>query len=323
MLKKISLGILLVLALLITIPYIVIGAKDKPITDDVRAQAPGQFAQLTDGKLHYTWFEPATKNANGQTVVMLHGLYVPQLMFISNAQALAGAGYRVLLVDHFGHGYSDRPSGDYTRDFFAREVNEILEAVHIDGPIILAGQSMGGLIATQFTAAHPEKVDRLILFVPAGLEMHGPDDNLGAKLLRTPVLGEWLWRVAGRKAILAPRSPPCDVCGTGELLDDVYEQAKYKGYFPAMLNILRNFTMRDQDIYFEQVGQSGVPVLAIFGKRDETVHIDSAARFKKAMPGAQIIIMPDGDHAMNIRHDAKVNAHILAYLSAPPTPNDK
>jgi len=316
MLKKIGLGLLVVLVLLISVPYVMIGAKDKPLNDAFRAQAPGQFVGLTDGQLHYTWFEPQASSANGQTIVMLHGLYVPQLMFISNAKVLSEAGYRVLLVDHFGHGYSDRPRADYNRAFFDREVSELLDALSIDTPFILAGQSMGGLIAIQFTAANPEKIDRLILFVPAGLKMQGPDDDLSAKLLRTPLVGEWLWRVVGRKAILAPSPPPCDVCGTGQLLDDVYVQADYKGYFPAMLNILRNFTMRDQDTYFAQVGASNVPVLAIFGERDETVHIDSAARLKKAMPDAQIIIMPDGDHAMNIRHDAKVNAHILAYLSA-------
>lgn len=314
MLKKIGLGLLIILALLIIVPYIMIGAKDKSPNDDFRALAPGQFAQLSDGKIHYSWTEPTAENTNGKTVVMLHGLYVPQMMFVNNAEALARAGYRVLLIDHYGHGYSDRPREKYTRAFFDREVSELLDAAGVDQPFILAGQSMGGLIAAQFTAAHPEKVEQLILFVPAGLKLYGTDDNFGAKLLRTPGVGEWLWRVVARKAMMTPPPPPCDVCGKGKLPGDVYEQARYKGYFPAMLSILRHFNLRRQDIYYEKVGQNGTPVLAFFGEQDGTVHIESAKRLETAIPHATIIIMPDGDHALNFRHADKVNAQLLNYL---------
>ena len=132
MLKKILLGLGLLLAAAIIVPYVWIGMDDKPFDDAARAKAPGEFAQLSNGKLHYVWVEPAAEAANGETVVMLHGLYVPHFMFAQNAKALAGAGYRVLLPDHFGHGFSDRPAGKYDAAFFAAEIEELLAKLDID-----------------------------------------------------------------------------------------------------------------------------------------------------------------------------------------------
>jgi len=318
MLKKIGWGFLVLLGLLIIgafISYFVVGSKDLALSDEVRMQAPGQFADLTDGKIHYVWVEPEPQNANGEIVVMGHGLYVPHFMFAKNAQGLSEAGYRVLMYDHFGHGYSDRPTRDYNAALFNREVGELLQAVEINQPVILAGQSMGGLISARFAATHPEKVKKLVLFVPAGLALHGREKSFAATLLRTPLIGEWIWRMLARKALTSPWKPACDVCGKGKLLGDAHIQTKYKGYFPAMLNILRHFNLRDQDTIYAQLESNGTDVLAFFGQRDTTVHIDSAERLAAAVPSAKIIVMENGDHALNIRHWQEVNTMLLAELS--------
>lgn len=307
--------ILAVIIFLIVVPYFIIDSNDKALTDSVRAQAPGQFAELSDGKIHYRWIEPEVKNANGKTIVMSHGMYYPNFMFTQNAQAFSNAGFRILLFDHFGHGYSDRPTVNYTPKFFDREVSELINAVGIEKPFILAGQSMGGLIATQFTGNHPGLVSKLILFVPAGLKMHGNDNSFGAILLRIPIVRDWIWRIYGRKTITRVRDTPCDICGKGKLLGDGLIQTQYVGYFESMLNILVNFKMRNQDSDYEKLGRTDVPVFAIFGEQDTTVHFDSADRLQKAIPDATVVRLHEGDHALHIRHSEKINQLILAELA--------
>jgi len=314
MFKKILIGIGVVLAAAMIIPFIWIGMGDKPFNDEARALAPGEFAELSDGKLHYVWVEPAPEQANGETVVMLHGLYVPHFMFAQNAEALTGAGYRVLLPDHYGHGFSDRPGGKYNRDFFVGEVSELLNELDLNEPVYLAGQSTGGLIAAQYTAEYPERVKGLMLIVPAGIRMHGEADTFSSKLLRTPAIGDWMWRILARPALREPSPPPCDACGNGPLLGDPYVQADYRGYFPAMLNILRHYPLRDQDEDYRALGVAGVPTIALFGGKDDTVHIDSADVLASIAPGIEIVTIENGDHAMNFRQAELINPVLLGFL---------
>jgi pimeloyl-ACP methyl ester carboxylesterase len=315
MLKKIILVLAVVIAAAFIGSYVWIGVGDKPFDDEARGRAPGEFVELTSGKLHYVWVEPAPEVANGETIVMLHGLYIPHFMFAQNAEALAGAGYRVLLPDLFGHGFSDRPTEKYDQAFFERQVRELLDATGVEKPFYLAGQSTGAMAATLYASQHPDEIKGLMLIVPAGLRMHGRDDDLISNILRTPVTGEWLWRVVGRRQLLAPWKPPCDECGDGPLLGDPLIQAEYRGYFPAMLNILRHFPLRGQDDIFKAAGDAEFPMLAIFGDKDETVHIDSADVFAAAAPSAELVIIENGDHAMNFRKSEVVNPVLLSFLS--------
>jgi len=315
MFKKTLVALVLLIAAALIVPYVWIGMGDKPFDDEARARAPGQFVELTSGKLHYVWVEPAPDVANGETVVMLHGLYIPHFMFAQNAEVLAAAGYRVLLPDHFGHGFSDRPTERYDQAFFEREVRELLTATGVDQPFYLAGQSTGAMVATLYASQHPDQVKGLMLIVPAGLRMHGRDDDLISNILRTPIAGDWLWRIAGRRKLLAPWAPPCDACGDGPLLGDPFIQTAYCGYFPAMLNILRHFPLRDQDAIFKAAGEAGFPMLAIFGDKDETVHIDSADAFAAAAPNAELVVIENGDLAMNFRKSEAVNPVLLSFLA--------
>ena len=220
----------------------------------------------------------------------------------------------MLLPDHFGHGFSDRPAGKYDADFFAAEVKELLAKLDIDEPIYLAGQSTGSLIAAQYTAAHPEQVKGLMLIVPAGIRMHGEADDMMAKLIRTPVIGGWIWRVLARRALKAGNPPPCDVCGNGPLMGDPHIQAEYSGYFPAMLSILRHFPLRGQDEDFRALGRTGVPTIAIFGGKDDVVHIGSIDVLAGLAPGIEIVTVDTGDHAMNFRKAEAINPLLLAFL---------
>ncbi|MEE9330327.1 MAG: alpha/beta fold hydrolase [Parvularculaceae bacterium] len=314
--RKIFLTLMVITAALVIVPYVWIGMGDKPFDDQARALAPGEFAALSSGQVHYVWVEPAPENANGETVVLFHGLYVPNFMFVANAEALAASGYRVLLPDHYGHGFSDRPTEDYDQAFFARQVGDLLTATGIKTPVILGGQSTGAMVATLYASQYPEHVKALLLIVPAGIRMQGSDQTPMSKILRAPVVGEWVWRVLARRKLRAPYVPACTTCGDGKLLGDAYVQAEYRGYFPAMLNILRHFPLRRQEAIFKTTAEAGVPILAIFGAKDETVHIESAKILAEVAPDAKIVIIEEGDHSVNFRNVEAVNPVLLEYLKA-------
>ena len=70
--------------------------------------------------------------------------------------------YKVITVDHRGHGDSDKPRSGYSMQVFADDMYRVLNELKIDVAII-AGHSMGGMIAQVLCPSYPEKVRALIL----------------------------------------------------------------------------------------------------------------------------------------------------------------
>lgn len=72
-------------------------------------------------------------------------------------------GHRRVLVDLFGHGYSDRPENfGYTLEEHADTVAQVLDHLSLKGCGVF-GHSMGGSVAITLAARRPDLVSRLIL----------------------------------------------------------------------------------------------------------------------------------------------------------------
>jgi 3-oxoadipate enol-lactonase len=70
--------------------------------------------------------------------------------------------YRLVLVDNRGSGASDPPAERFTVADMARDVVAVLDHAGIARANVL-GLSLGGMIAQQLAADHPDRVDALIL----------------------------------------------------------------------------------------------------------------------------------------------------------------
>lgn len=302
--------ILLVLAVLMMASWWWATKDYKPLTDEARAAAPGQFAELSAGKVHYRWLGPD----DGDVIVMAHGFSTPNFVFEQNARALADAGHRVLLFDHFGRGWSDRPRGKYSADFYDAELVELLNAVGVSEPVGIVGLSMGGVIVSEFASRHSGRVSRVALLVPAGLDTNGADGVTGA-LLNTPIIGNWLWTLIGPGAIKSNYAQASDNAANA-LQGDAFEQMRYKGYFPALHSSLRNLAMADNPGVFERLEATGIPTLAIYGTADTVVEISSTDKLAELMPSAEIVRIEGGDHAVNINRHDEVSPLLVSFFQS-------
>ena len=96
------------------------------------------------------------------------------------AKLLVEQGYRVMLFDLFGRGYSDSPySALHPQDIrlFTSQILLVLSSSRLswtgDGNrVILVGYSLGGGISAAFTSYLPHLVESLILIAPSGLIRH-------------------------------------------------------------------------------------------------------------------------------------------------------
>ena len=76
------------------------------------------------------------------------------------------AGHRCVALDLRGHGRSDKPQQAYTMAGYADDVAWVIDRLGLDCPVVV-GHSMGGAIALQLAADHPEAVRAVVLDDPA------------------------------------------------------------------------------------------------------------------------------------------------------------
>jgi pimeloyl-ACP methyl ester carboxylesterase len=286
-------------------------AMRKPMNDAVRSNAPGQFAQLSQGITHYRWIGPV----RGPVAVCVHGLTTPSMVWDAVANGLALMGFRVLVYDLYGRGYSDRAPGLQDQDFFIRQLTDLLDDQGITEDVTFLGYSMGGAIVSAFAARHPERVLRLILLAPAGM---GHDLGKLAKFTRdTPILGDWLmllrYPAAHRKGTEAERALPSEVDG---IID--YQQAELakRGFVPAVLSSLRGMLPHKLEEAHRQISRDGIPVLAIWGREDVVIPISAMGQLAQWNRVARHEVIEGAGHGLTYTHATAVLRTIETSIAA-------
>jgi len=119
-------------------------------------------------KMAYMDVKPA--NANGHTVMLLHGKNFSGAYWRQTAKVLSENGYRVIIPDQIGFGKSSKPQHmQYSFQLLAQNTKTILDTLGINKVSVL-GHSMGGMVATRFALMYPQMVEKFILEDPIGLE---------------------------------------------------------------------------------------------------------------------------------------------------------
>jgi pimeloyl-ACP methyl ester carboxylesterase len=280
------------------------------LDDAARATATGKFVRLADGVTHYELLGPDS----GRTVVLVHGFSVPYYLWDSTAVALASAGYRVLRYDEFGRGWSDRPDVPYTADLYDRQLEQLLDSLHIGDRIDLGGVSMGGWVTATFTRRHPKRVRSLTLVDPVAgksSSSQGPFD--------LPVVGGFLWQ-----ALVVP------TMADGQATDfvdptkfpgwaDRYRvQMRYHGFGRALLETRRATAGMTTDTLYHAVAETGVPVLLVWGVKDVTVPFERSASVRTAIPAAEFHAIDGAGHLPILEQAAFTDSLILAFLARQP-----
>ncbi|MDQ0065501.1 alpha/beta fold hydrolase [Chryseobacterium lathyri] len=125
-------------------------------------------SQNNNLKMAYMDVQP--KKPNGKTILLLHGKNFNGAYWEKTAKDLSDKGFRVVIPDQIGFGKSSKPqSYQFSFSQLAENTKAILDKLEIDKTIVL-GHSMGGMVAVRFTLLYPEKVQKLILENPIGLE---------------------------------------------------------------------------------------------------------------------------------------------------------
>ncbi len=123
-----------------------------------------------DNDLKMAYMDVKPQKANGKTIMLLHGKNFNGAYWARTAKDLSEKGFRVIIPDQIGFGKSSKPHRyQFSFSQLAENTKAVLDELGIDKTIVL-GHSMGGMVASRFTLLYPEKVQKLILENPIGLE---------------------------------------------------------------------------------------------------------------------------------------------------------
>ncbi|MBK7830950.1 MAG: alpha/beta hydrolase [Gemmatimonadetes bacterium] len=279
------------------------------LDDATRAGAPGRFVRLSDGATHYEVAGPDT----GRVVVLVHGFSVPMYIWDSTFMALSAAGYRTVRYDVFGRGWSDRPDGAYDGPMFDRQLDELLDSLHVTGPVDLMGLSYGGFVTGHYTAGHRERVRTLTLVDPVATSSPMPS------IITTPLLGTWLWQVTRVPGMADNQASdflhPQDFPGWA---DRYRPQMRFKGFGRALLRSAVTASSTNFDSLYAGVARTGVPVLLIWGRQDQTVTFDKSEVVRRAIPSLDFFPVDSAGHLPHLEQTALVNARLFDFLAAHP-----
>jgi pimeloyl-ACP methyl ester carboxylesterase len=116
------------------------------------------------------YMDVAPEKPNGHSVLLLHGKNFNGYYWESTARALSAAGYRVVIPDQIGFGKSSKPR-HYQFSFpqLATNTRAVLDHLGIQRTNVV-GHSLGGMLAVRFALMFADRVEKLALIDPIGLE---------------------------------------------------------------------------------------------------------------------------------------------------------
>ena len=145
--------------LLILAAFLMFGCSRQPQTlDEVRSE----YVTINDSvNVHYKiWHQHSRNNTltqpnNQTTLCFIHGFGCDMNTWEKQFEAFRDEDVQLVFIDLPGYGKSDKPQVDYTFDFFAHAIDEVLNANGIKDAVFI-GHSLGTPVCryTMITTAH-------------------------------------------------------------------------------------------------------------------------------------------------------------------------
>src|SRR4029079_2462499 len=223
------------------------------------------------------------------TVILLHGLGGSTQAWMFNIAPLAEK-YHVVVPDQIGFGKSDKPLVNYRIRTYVDFLDQFCKQLGIERAS-LVGNSMGGWIAAAFTAAFPERGDKLVLVDAAG---YAPPKDLDTRTFYglNPTTREGMKvlvsKVFYNKAFQTHHAidePMCARLAAGD------------GY---TINSITESIIRGEDFLDDTVKTIKRPTLIIWGRQDGLVLLADGERFNREIAGSKMIVIDECGHVPNV-----------------------
>ena len=245
----------------------------------------------------------------GTPVVLVHGAGGRADRWSRSLAALAAAGYRAYAPDLPGHGHAAKGAGvacsvPAYRDFLAG----LLDAIGAS-TVALVGTSLGGHVAAAYAAAHPARVEALVLCGSLGLV---PVGEATRRRIQAGLADQSIDGVRARLQRLLGSALVSDALVEEDARINSSPGARQSfaalgGYVAEKL---------DEDVVGAQLAASRVRVLLLWGDQDRSVDAAVGEAAAQLIPGARRLVLPGAGHAPYLEKPDAFNQAVLDFLRA-------
>jgi pimeloyl-ACP methyl ester carboxylesterase len=302
---KVAIGVLVVLALLLTLNTIALDNETEGAETTIER---GEVLQLPSGDVQVYEDPVSDPDPRLPPIVLLHCYSCSLHWWDAMAPALTDAGHRVIRIDLLGHGGSEKPSSGYGITAQGSLVAEAMNQLQAEGAVVV-GHSMGGAVATALAENASELVDRVVIIDEAAESGQG-GLSLLAQAQYVPVLGEALFRLGGfgpwsdsviKSGYAQAFAPDYDLADGFTNPDQVVDDLEAMTYasFDQAHSEAGDFL--EEEPLTDRLAAAAVPVLAIFGSEDQ-IYDDPEATLATydEVPGAVTELIDGAGHSPNV-----------------------
>ncbi len=274
------------------------------MTTRVAGLPEGHYADLANGqRVHYL------DQGSGPVVVFLHGSgsgASGHSNFKYNYPWLAEQGYRVIVPDLIGYGYSDKPDDvDYPLAFFIECLHLMLQQIGVD-QFSLVGNSLGGAIALGYCLDHPEAVEKMVLMAPGGIEEQADYFTMPGMQVMKEVFTSGPMEPARLEAFIR-RGLVYD-----ESVVDEQLVAERWGIFQQQnMQVINTMTVPNMT---DRLSEIRCPVLSFWGINEQMMPETGIMKLAKGIPDNRMVLVSKCGHWVMVEHRDMFNRTTLDFL---------
>lgn len=240
----------------------------------------------------------------GPALVLLHGFLCDSRCWRRQLSELSNQ-FRVVAWDAPGAGSSSDPPETFTTTDYARCLAALLDIIGIGRAHIL-GLSWGGILAQEFYRLYPERIHSLILA-----------DTYAGWIGSLP---EPVWKERLATCLADAMGPPAALIAkflpgvfTNAAPQDVREEFSVivSEFHPIGFRLM-SLSSAEMDTT-DLLPQIDVPTLVLWGDDDRRSPIQVAEQLYRAIPGAELAIIPNAGHVSNMEQPAAFNAYVRRF----------
>lgn len=258
-------------------------------------------------------------------IVLIHGLSVPALIWKEVAPRLAERGFRVLLYDLYGRGYSDAPQTTHDASLYTTQLALLLQYIGWSGAN-LCGVSMGGAIAATFAVQFPHLVQGDIALIATAGVLEASDMSRTSRFLSSPLMQFITSSAPFRMYLQHLASNVSRIDNPSAELVRI-QSAHLPGYNPAIASSIRDGPVRALSPVFAQLGRQlrkrakdGAPagrVLLVWGTKDAVVPYRYSARVKSLLGDdtASLVTLDGAGHDLTLTRGEEIAGKLEAFFS--------
>ncbi len=241
---------------------------------------------------------------NEQVIVFVHG-WSGDLQNWWDQYEYFKDEYHVLIMDHPGHGKSERErSIEYGIPLFARTVIGLMDERGIE-QAILVGNSMGGHISAYIAIHYPERVDKLVLSDSAGSSRVLP---MGLML---PVANRHT--VKSVRNMMGEQYPGDDPKALARnAVVQSREGTDQEGPYARALSMSIKSIVKES--LRKELDAIRAPTLLIWGDDDPLVSVKAIDTFEDRIRETQTYLVPKGGHTPNMDKPEEFNCAVDAFI---------